>query len=274
MKTAVIQMLSGRDIEHNLLQAQTCLADASRAGAQLALLPENFALFAGKGHLDIAQNEAKGSGPVLPFLENASRELGMWIVAGTVPLLAEHPEQTPVGKVYAASTVWNPEGHMVARYDKCHLFDVEVSDSVGRYRESDTYAAGDAPVLCELPWGLMGLSICYDLRFPELYRQLRRAGAAVFTVPSAFTYATGKAHWETLLCARAVENQCYVLAANQGGEHASGRTTWGHSCIVDPWGEILAVRREPGPGFVMADLSMSHLQQVRERMPCEQHRRF
>lgn len=275
MKIAAIQMLSGPEPEANLAQADTLLAQAKEQGAQAVLLPENFALY---GHRQLrreAQAEADGSGPILPFLARSARHYGLWLVGGTVPFLTGlDGRPAPEGKVYAGCGVWNPDGALVGRYDKCHLFDVQVADTVGQYRESESLAPGREPVCVSTPWANLGLSVCYDLRFAEYYRLLRQLGAQVLLVPSAFTYRTGQAHWQVLLRARAIETQCFVVAANQGGEHPKGRSTWGHSCIIDPWGELLAECTEPGPGLVVADLDMAVLEQVRQNMPVEDHRRF
>ncbi len=272
MKVAVIQMVSGTSVELNLLQAQEQMRAAAEEGAEIVVLPENFAIFSQAKAFATAERELSGQGPILPFLQEWSAKLGIWLVAGTVPLTS--PEIASKKRVYAASTVWDPAGNLVARYDKCHLFDVAVEDAVGDYRESDTFYPGKTAVTATLPFGKLGLTVCYDLRFPELYRKLRSEGVLAYTVPSAFTYSTGKAHWEVLLRARAIENQCYVLAANQGGEHSHGRVTWGHSCIINPWGEVVAVKRDPGPGFAMAELALDKLEDTRARMPCESHRVF
>lgn len=275
MKTAVLQMLSGPRVEDNLAQAQDLLIRASEQGAQLVLLPENFALY-GRGNLRAeAEAEAKGFGPILPFLAKSARELDMWLVGGTVPFLTGIDGlEAPEGKVYAGCGVWSPAGVMVGRYDKCHLFDAQVADGVGRYRESDHLVPGSQAVCVNTPRANLGLSVCYDLRFAEYFRVLRQRGAHLLLVPSAFTYSTGQAHWQTLLRARAIENQCFVVAANQGGEHLKGRATWGHSCIIDPWGRMLGECTEPGPGLVVAELDMTLLEKVRRDMPVEGHRRF
>lgn len=275
MKAAVIQMVSGPRVKENLSKARSLLREAAAQGAQLAVLPENFAVFGGRAYREIAEAEATGSGLILSFLAETAAAEGLWLVAGSVPLLhRDAGVVTPEGRVFAASTLWSPEGQLEARYDKCHLFDVEVTDGVGSYRESDTFIAGDQPVSAALPFGLLGLSICYDLRFPELYRRYARQGAVMMTVPSAFTYKTGEAHWEVLLRARAVENQCFILAANQGGQHSAQRVTWGHSCIIDPWGDVLAMQQSPGEGVTVAELDFTALWYLRTRMPSLSHRQF
>lgn len=275
LRAAVAQMCSGPDLQANLAQAEQLMAEARAVGADLLLLPENFAVF-GRKDLPLLAEPAEGVGVIGEFLANAARRYQLWLVAGTAPYAAAASDGTPaaVGKVYPGCSVWNPEGELVARYDKCHLFDVDVGDTVGRYRESDTFAPGDRPVVVTTPWCKVGLSICYDLRFPEYFRQLAQLGASLLTVPSAFTYRTGEAHWEVLLRARAIENQCFVLAANQGGQHDAKRHTWGHSCLIDPWGKVLACRTEEGPGLVVADLDFAALREIRRQMPVFQHRRF
>jgi len=274
LRVAVAQMCSGPDIQVNLAQADGLLAEAQQEGAALVVLPENFAVF---GRKDLASHaEAPDAvGPIIGFLSERARHYGLWLVAGTLPYAVGRDGRTaPENRVFPGCGVWTPEGVCAAQYDKCHLFNVDVADGVGRYRESDQFAAGDTPVTVATPWGLLGLSICYDLRFPEYYRQLAQQGALMLTVPSAFTYNTGEAHWEVLLRARAIENQCFVLAANQGGDHGNNRRTWGHSCVIDPWGKVLACRAEPGPGLAIADLDFSAQTELRSRMPVLAHRRF
>lgn len=271
---AVAQMVSGPDLGKNLAQVQSLLQQAKNQGVQLVVLPENFAYFGYKPLADVAEGSARHS-PVCDFLAEHSKALALWIVAGTVPFAAgASGALAPAGRVFAGSSVWNPEGEMVARYDKCHLFDVDVADGVGSYRESDTFVEGEGPLTVATPWGDLGLSVCYDLRFPEFYRQLTGARMTMISVPSAFTYHTGEAHWLVLLRARAIENQCFVLAANQGGDHGKQRFTYGHSCIISPWGEVLGMRTEPGPGLALAQLDFNSLQKLRTDMPALRHRRF
>lgn len=271
---AVLQMVSGAQLQQNLEQAVALLQQAQAEGAELAVLPENFAYFGYKPLSSVAEGEGLYS-PVSEFLAKQSKALGMWIVAGTAPF-AESARGTvaPVGKVYAGNSVWNPAGEMVARYDKCHMFDAAVRDGVGSYRESDVFAAGEKPYSVATPWGELGLSVCYDLRFPEYYRSLVNAATTMLSVPSAFTAHTGAAHWDVLLRARAIENQCFVLAANQGGDHGKQRLTYGHSCIISPWGRVLAQRSEAGPGVVSAALDFAQLRQLRQDMPVLTHRRM
>jgi deaminated glutathione amidase len=272
---AAIQMNSTPDVAENLATAKRLLQEAAGAGAALAALPENFACMGAKDTDKLAFTEADGSGPIQDFLATAAYELGLWIVAGTVPLAV--PGDT--GRVYAASLVYGTDGMRVARYDKIHLFDVDViaagaTQGTERYRESNTIAFGaPAAVVVDTPVGKLGLSVCYDLRFPELYRALAAAGAEILCVPAAFTARTGAAHWETLLRARAIENQVYVIAPGECGTHAGGRQTWGHSMIVGPWGDVLACRAD-GEGVASAPISVPALHALRRNFPSLSQRRF
>ena len=270
LRVAAAQMCSGPEVEANLTQVDELLAEAHRQEVRLLVLPENFAVF---GRRDLAAVAEPGR--VEDFLAERAQRYGLWLVAGTLPYGCGRAGRVPPApRVFAGCGVWSPDGVCLDRYDKCHLFDVDVADGVGRYRESDNFAAGDTPVVVPTPWGKLGLSICYDLRFPEYYRRLADLGAQLLAVPSAFTYTTGEAHWEVLLRARAIENQCFVLAANQGGDHGNNRRTWGHSCVVDPWGRVLACRTAPGPGLAVADLDLTAQAELRRQMPVLDHRRF
>ena len=266
MKVAAIQMVSGCDVPSNLQVAAELLEEAARQGAELAVLPEFFCLM---GHQDtdkLAVQEAYGQGPVQQFLADQARSLGLWLVGGTLPLATPDPQ-----RVHNTTLVFSPQGLCVARYDKLHLF--RLLDAAQSFDETRVVLAGLEPAQFTLVarngqrW-TVGLSICYDLRFPELYRALK---ADLLLVPSAFTYTTGQAHWELLLRARAIENLAYVVAAAQGGTHENGRRTWGHSMVVGPWGEILAQQAE-GAGVVMGDVLGSRLQEVRQRLPALNHR--
>ena len=267
-RIAAIQMISGADVQANLDAAARLIADAAEQGAQLVLLPECFAAFGNRSLQAIAAAEYDGNGPIRPFLAEQARSHGVWLVAGSIPLPAEAG-----GKPMACCLVVDDQGREVARYDKLHLFDVEVADNQRSYRESRDYGYGDRVVCIDTPVGRLGLSICYDVRFAELYQALRNAGAELIVVPSAFTAVTGAAHWEVLLRARAIETQCYVLAANQGGTHANGRETFGHSCLIDPWGEVTACLPR-GEGVICGEIDLQHLQSIRGRMPVAGHRRF
>lgn len=267
-QVAAIQMVSGPDVQLNLARASALIAEAAAGGARLVLLPECFAAFGNRELASIAAEEISGAQPIQQFLSEQARLHGVWVVGGSIPL----PRQ-PGAKARATCLVFDDQGVQVARYDKLHLFDVEVADNQRSYRESRDYDYGDQVVCIDTPVGRLGLSICYDLRFAELYLALSRAGADLIVVPSAFTAVTGAAHWEVLLRARAIETQCYILAANQGGLHPGGRETFGHSCLIDPWGEVKALLPE-GEGVIAGPVEPHHIQSVRGRMPVAQHRRF
>lgn len=268
MKAAVVQINSGADLAANLAQAQGLLERAAGAGAVLAALPENFAFMGAKERDKLALAEADGAGPIQDWLAATAARLKLWIVAGSLPIAA------PDGRVYAACCVYGADGRRAARYDKIHLFDVDVGNGE-LYRESNSIAPGAvAPVAVDTPLGRLGLSICYDVRFPELYRALVAEGCTLFCVPAAFTARTGAVHWHTLLKARAVENLGYVLAPGQCGTHPGGRGTYGHSLILDPWGETLAEVSVDEPGYALAELDRAHLDAVRARFPSLSHRRL
>ena len=267
---AVIQMVSQSDVLANLAQARSLLERAAAGGAQLAVLPENFAAMGRRDVAAIGRAEAVGEGPILPWLKLAARDLNLWIVAGTLPL---PPLGQPDAKSNACSLLIDAQGQIAARYDKLHLFDVDVADTRGRYRESDDYAYGNQVVVADTPVGRLGLTVCYDLRFPELYSELRAAGAELITAPSAFTAVTGAAHWDVLIRARAIETQCYLLAAAQGGVHPGPRETYGHGAIVDPWGRVLAQQNQ-GEAELLAERDSSEQASIRARMPVAGHRRF
>jgi nitrilase len=263
---AAVQMTSGPDVNANLESAAGLLEQAAREGARVALLPENFA-FMGLHDVDKrAVAERNGEGPIQEFLSRRARELKLWIVAGTIPISDMAGE-----RVAAACLVYDAAGQRVARYDKIHLFDVDLPGRNEKYRESANIVPGSRPVLVPTPAGLLGMSVCYDLRFPELYRPLSAAGAQWFTVPSAFTVPTGRAHWETLLRARAIENLSFVVAAGQWGRHANGRETYGDSIIIDYWGAVLA-RLSAGEGVVVATLDLAAQQLARRDFPALSHR--
>lgn len=267
---SVIQMNSQADIAANLERARALLEQAAQAGARLAVLPENFASLGCPDPRALGLAEAQGEGRVLPWLARTARDLGLWIVAGTLPL---PPDDEPDGKPCACSLLIDAHGERVARYDKLHLFDADVDDARGRYRESDAYAEGHNLVVADTPVGRLGMSVCYDLRFPELYAALREAGAELISAPSAFTAATGAAHWLPLVRARAIETQCYVLAAAQTGEHAGGRATYGHAAVVDPWGTLLCLQAQ-GEAALVAERDASEQAAIRRRIPVVRHRRF
>lgn len=267
MKIAVLQTVSGTSLDANLERAHALLGEAARGGAELAVLPEYFALMGRRDTDKLAVREDFGAGRVQAFLADAARAFGLWVVGGTLPLAGEDSQ-----RVRNASLAFSPRGECVARYDKIHLF--RFDNGREQYDEARVIEAGRAPQAFTLPsrdghaWRV-GLTVCYDLRFPELYRAL---AADLLLVPSAFTYVTGEAHWEVLLRARAVENLAYVAAPAQGGVHENGRRTWGHSMVVDPWGQVLAQRVEEGPGVVLAEISRDRMAQVRAQLPALEHR--
>ncbi len=261
-KVAAVQMVSVPSVAANLDAAGTLVAEAAAKGARLAVLPEWFCLMGLTDRDKLAVREHDGDGPIQSFLAGVAAKHGVWVIAGTVPLFAGDPE-----KVRNSSLVYDAAGRRVARYDKIHLFDFTGEGE--KYRESNTIEAGAAPVAVDSPFGRIALSICYDVRFPELYRRL--APMDLITVPSAFTATTGAAHWEVLLRARAVENLAWVIAPAQGGVHPNGRTTHGHSMIVDPWGRVAASLAR-GPGVVVADVDPNVTDKVRSSLPALGHR--
>jgi predicted amidohydrolase len=268
MRVAAIQMNSGGDVAANLQLADQLLADAAADGCRLAVLPENFALMAAKAREKTSHAEQPGAGPIQDFLADAARRHNMWIIAGSMPMVS--PEAK---RVYGACPVYDAEGNAQACYRKIHLFDVKLPDREESYQESWSMYPGDDPVAVDTPIGRVGLTICYDVRFPELFRRLVDDGASVFTVPAAFTAVTGEAHWHTLMRARAIENLAYVIAPGQYGAHPDGRSTFGHSLICDPWGLILAEQAE-GDCFVAADIDSDLPAKLRGEFPALSNRRL
>ena len=272
MKIAAVQMVSTPDVARNLHAAARLVQRAAEAGATLVALPEYFCLMGRHDADKLAMAEAPGdtdTGPVQGFLSAAAREYGVWLVGGTLPVKTAASD-----RVLNRCCVYAPDGTEAAHYDKIHLFAFD--NGCESYDEGRTLLAGSAPVAVQAGALRVGLSICYDLRFPELYRALMLPPCDVLCVPAAFTHTTGRAHWELLLRARAVENQCYVLAAAQGGTHANGRRTWGHSMVVDPWGEVLAVCEagDEGEGLALAQIDPARMAQVRAQLPALVHRRL
>lgn len=267
MRVAAVQMASGPHLHLNLTEADWLIGNAARAGARLVVLPENFALMPMResDRRDIVESD--GDGPIQAFLAHQARRRGIWLVGGTVPLAACEPD-----KPRAACLLFDDRGERIARYDKMHLFDVNLENGE-QYHESKVFAAGEQPVVADTPFGRLGLAVCYDLRFPELFRRLIDQGAELFAVPSAFTATTGKAHWEVLLRARSIENLAFTVAAAQGGYHFNGRETWGDSMVVDPWGEVLD-RLARGSGVVVADLDRERQRRMRAGLPSLNHRRL
>lgn len=272
---AALQMVSGRDLAINLQRAEALISQAVEAGAELLVLPETFAVFGGGNQRQRGEAELSCDGPIRQFLSGQAAKHKVWLVGGTLPTTeANDAGRTPEqDKVFTSTYVYNADGQEVGRYDKVHLFDVDVADGQGQYRESDQFSAGDKPLLVETPWGKLGVGVCYDLRFPEFFRLLREQGADILAIPAAFTYQTGQAHWEVLLRSRAIENQCYVIGANQGGEHSAKRKTWGDSCVISPWGEKLNAQAQ-GEGVVTAELDFERLHKIRRDMPVQLHRKL
>lgn len=268
IRLAAVQMTSGDDVAANLAAARQQLQAAARHGARLAVLPENFAFMSASESARARIAEADGNGPIQDFLAGAAREFGLWIVGGTIPIRSAEVERP-----YASCCVWDGQGRRVGRYDKMHLFDVRVPDSSEAYRESARTMPGNTPLTLATPFGALGIAVCYDLRFPELFRAMLELEVSVIALPAAFTQRTGQAHWHTLLKARAIENLAYVVAAAQGGEHPGGRRTYGHSLIAGPWGEVLA-EAGTGPGVVTATLDADYLRRLRAQFPVLSHRRL
>jgi predicted amidohydrolase len=264
MKIAAIQMVSGTSAERNRDDAWRLIGEAARSGAELVALPEYFCLMGRNERDKLAIVEDPGDGPLQKMLSDAAREHGVWLIGGTLPIRSDDAE-----RVLNANCVFGPDGAPVVRYDKIHLF--KFDSERDHYDEGRTIRAGAEPTTFQAGAVKVGLSVCYDLRFPELYRALMTPPCALISVPAAFTYTTGLAHWELLLRARAVENQCYVIAAAQGGVHENGRRTFGHSMVVDPWGKVLNVLPE-GEGVVLAEIDPARLASVRQQLPALEHR--
>lgn len=265
---AAIQMNSACEVLKNLQQAEYFIKLAVEQGAQLIVLPENFALM-GKTEFDKLQiQETLGAGPIQDFLALQAQRYKVWIVGGSIPIASPNPQ-----KAYNSCLVYNAQGERVACYYKIHLFDAHVKPGVEVYEESKTNAPGEQVIVLDTPLGRLGLAICYDIRFPELFRALSQQGAEIIALPTAFTVKTGQAHWEVLTRARAIENFCYVVGACQTGLHANGRETYGHSLIIDPWGTVLNTLPTE-PGVITAEISLPLLQQIRHDFPVHQHRKM
>lgn len=250
-----IQINSIDNISHNLERAEALLRQAAEQGAKLVLLPEMFISLNAKHYIDIATDKT-----YVTLLSAWAKKYSIWLIAGAVP------QPSPDGRMYSSSLVFSESGDLVAQYNKIHLFDAQVSDKQGRYQESKSFAAGSEAVVVDTPVGRLGLSICFDIRFPQLFQNLRTLGAEIIAVPAAFTYLTGMAHWQILLQARAIETQCYLLAANQCGWHDEKRQTWGHSQIINPWGEVLTELQDQ-PGVISSNIDLSLLTDIRQKMP-------
>lgn len=261
-------MASSPNVSANLLEAERLISDAVESGAGLVVLPENFAFMGEHDREMLTLSEEPGGGPLQEYLSQMAKRYGIWLVGGTIPMHASKGS-----KVRAACLVYDERGNRVARYDKLHLFDVHLVETDERYVESHTIESGDQTVVIDSPFGRLGVAVCYDLRFPEMFRALLSQGAEIFAVPSAFTAMTGKAHWETLVRARAIENLAFVVAAAQGGYHINGRETHGHSMIVDPWGTVLA-QVPRGTGHVTVLLDREYQKTIRRTFPTINHRRL
>ncbi len=264
MRIAALQTVATPSVERNLDTARRLIAEAVQEGAQLVALPEYFCFMGQHDSDKLALAETPGDGPIQQMLADAARQHGVWVIGGTLPLRTGSPD-----RAFNACCVYSPEGHLTARYDKIHLF--RYDNGRESFDEGRVLQAGTTPVACDVGGLRLGLSICYDLRFPELYRRLMHPPCDLLAVPAAFTHTTGRAHWEVLLRARAIENQCYVIAPAQGGLHENGRRTFGHSLIVDPWGEVQALH-EVGEGVVMAKLDVERIASVRSQLPALTHR--
>ncbi|UHJ60607.1 carbon-nitrogen hydrolase family protein [Vibrio furnissii] len=264
-RVGIIQMTSGPQVADNLAYIAKHANRLATQGARWIVTPENAVVFGNRN--DYHQYaEPMGNGPIQRELAQIARENGVWLLVGSMPIARAHGVTT-------TSILFNPQGEPAAHYDKLHMFDVDVADSHQRYRESETFTPGDALTVVPTPMGSLGLSICYDVRFPHLYSQLRRLGAQILVVPAAFTAVTGRAHWEILLRARAIETQCWVVAVGQGGHHVCGRETWGHSMVISPWGDIVASLEQPAATLI-ADIDLHQVEQVRLTMPIMAHTRF
>jgi nitrilase len=259
-------MVSTDDLDQNLKAAADLIASAAATGTQIVVLPENFAVLSADAQVKVKLAEPAGDGPIQQFLSEQAREHGIVLIGGTIPILANEP-----GKVRAACLTVGPDGELLGRYDKIHLFDVALNSGKEQYNESATIEHGENSCVIDTPWGKLGVAVCYDIRFPELFRQMTVAGAQIVALPSAFTATTGLAHWEILLRARAIENQCYLIAPDQGAGRERGRHTWGHSMIISPWGDILAELDEQGSGVATAEINLQSLEQLREKFPALQH---
>ncbi len=267
-KVAAIQMASGPNVKANLAEAEKLIKIAVQQEAQLVVLPENFAIMGTSETDKVKIAEPFGSGLLQDYLKNQAIQHNIWLVGGTIPIRSKED-----GKVLAACLLFNPQGELVAHYNKVHLFDVTIEASNESYTESETIVAGNDVVVVDTPFGRLGLAVCYDLRFPELFRAMVEQKMEICAIPSAFTSMTGKVHWESLLRARAIENLSYMIAADQGGYHVGGRETHGDSMIIDPWGLILN-RLPHGTGVVVTDLDLGKLEHTRKMFPALEHKRF
>ena len=267
-KVAAIQMASGPNVKANLAEAEKLIKIAVQQQAELVVLPEDFAIMGISETDKVKIAETFGTGLLQDYLRDQAIKNNIWLVGGTIPILSTEP-----GKVFAACLLYNPQGEVVTRYDKIHLFDVTIEATNESYTESETMTAGNQIVVVDTPFGRLGLAVCYDLRFPELFRAMVEKNMEICALPSAFTSLTGKVHWESLLRARSIENLSFIIAADQGGYHVGGRETHGDSMIVDPWGLVLN-RLPHGTGVVVADIDIEKLEHTRKMFPALKHKRF
>lgn len=267
-RVACIQMTSTEDVKHNLAAARELIQQAVEQEAKLLILPENFALMGLDQTDKVKHKEVIGDGPIQDFLQNQAIQHGIWIVGGTIPIAVPNDDN----KVYASCLVFNDRGERVARYDKIHLFDVELRSTQESYLESRTTCAGQEIMVLETPFGKLGLAVCYDLRFPEMFRLMLQQGVEIIALPTAFTYTTGSAHWDVLVRARAIENLVFMLTACQTGQHTNTRKTYGHSMIVNPWGEV-QICLPDHPGVIVTEINLDFLHQIRREFPALQHRK-
>jgi len=265
LRVAAVQMVSCTNVDDNMHRAAELIAEAASQGAQLVVLPEYFVLMGRKEQDRLAIQEEHDSGPIQSQLVALAKQHSIWLVGGSLPVKSAHPNRP-----FACCPIYDDQGRRVSCYHKIHLFDVSVADNIGSYRESKHTLPGDQPVVINTPWGKMGVAICYDLRFPELFRAL---AADFYVIPAAFTESTGRDHWLPLLKARAIENMAAVVASAQGGQHANGRKTWGHSMVVDHWGQVLA-QTELGEAVVYAEIDLESQRQGRKAFPALDHRRL
>lgn len=267
-KLSCIQVASGPNIEANLLEISKHILSAKKLGADLVVLPENFSMIAKEDIMYLDIKEDLGKGRIQDFISNEAKKNDLWIVAGTIPITS--PEKN---KVYSACIVFNNMGEQVSSYNKVHLFDVNLIETNEKYSESDNFLNGNSVTIVDTPFCKIGLAICYDLRFPELFRRLSQENVDVICMPAAFTSVTGKAHWEHLIKARAIENLVYFAASAQGGYHVSGRETYGHSMIVNPWGETLDIIKN-NSGVIISSIDLKSLKKLRKNFPCLSHKKF
>ena len=265
-------MVSGKCTDVNLERAACLIKKAVEKGAGLIVLPETFAVFSSSQQVAMGCLESTSDGPLRRFLSEQARQFKVWIVGGTIPITPVQADGSFNPKAYTASLLINDKGEEVARYNKIHLFDVDVADQQGSYRESDTFLPGSDVVVVDTPFGRLGLAVCYDIRFPEFFRAMFAQDVDLIAIPAAFTRATGEAHWLPLLRARAIENQCYIIGANQGGVHGR-RETSGGSVIINGWGEVLSEAKR-GEACLVADVDLKTLMEIRKSMPVKQHQRF